>query len=108
MPPQGSDAETSSVVELAAASTSVLPLPPGSLVRSNEAFPGLLPFTMTLHLGLLFLGHWPTCLLLEQSCVGDLRELSLNAANYVAGSRRVLHLLGSLSVRYFKAVLSRP
>lgn len=57
--------------------TSVLPLSQDSLVLSNEAFSDLIPFTMILHPGYFFLGHLHRCILLEQSCVGDLRELSL-------------------------------
>lgn len=57
--------------------TSVLALPADSLVLSDEACPGLSPFTMILCPGFFSLEHLRTCILPEQPCVGDLRELSL-------------------------------
>lgn len=64
--------------------TGVLALPPGSLMLSDEACSVLSPFTMILCPGFFFsLEHLHTCFLLEQPCVGDLRELSLRVPELV-------------------------
>lgn len=56
---------------------SVLPVSQDSLVLSPEAFACLVPFTMILHPVFFSLGTLRTWILLEQSCMGALRELSL-------------------------------
>lgn len=85
---------------------SVLPLSQDSLVLSPEAFSGWVPFTIILHPGVFSLGILRTWILLEQSCVGDLRELSLMQNVWQEAAAFCIFL--ALSVRYFKAVFSRP
>lgn len=81
VPNQGRDAETGTVLELATALTnnersSTFTRQPcafkWSFFRSD-------PFHHDPAPGIFSLGHLLTCILLEQSCVGDQRELSLDA-----------------------------
>lgn len=86
--------------------TRVLTLPPDILVLSDEACSGLSPFTMILCPGFFSLRHLHTCVLLEQPCVGDLRELSLSMPELmvqnVCQEVAAFCLFLALSVRYFK------